>query len=68
MIVNLTAKRDFVPGTFIMNKQKGIYAIVLSLYEAGDPVRTYKCKSLNLSKFGLVRKFQLLIIKNVFKY
>jgi hypothetical protein len=68
MIVTLNAKGDFIPGTFIMNKQKGIYAIVLSLYEAGDPVRTYKCKSLNLSKHGIVRKFQLWIIKKAFKY
>jgi hypothetical protein len=67
MIITLNTKGDFLPGTFIINKQKGIYAIVLSLYEAGDPVRTYKCKSLNLSKYNMVRKFQLWIIKNTLK-
>lgn len=68
MIVTLNTKGDFLPGTFIMNEQKGIYAIVLSLYEAGDPVRTYKCKSLNLSKYDIVRRFQLRVIKKAFKH
>lgn len=68
MIVTLNTKGDFLPGTFIMNEQKGIYAIVLSLEEIGDPVRTYKCKSLNLSKYNMVRKFQLWVIKKAFKY
>lgn len=67
MIVTLNSQRDFLPGTFIMNEQKGIYAIVLSLDEIGDPVRTYKCKSLNLSKHNMIRKFQLYIIKKTFK-
>jgi replicative DNA helicase len=68
MIITLNTRSEFIPGTLIADKHKGVYGVVLSLYEAGDPIRTYKVKSLNLSRNKLIRKLQLLIIKKAFKY
>jgi len=67
MIITLNTRSEFIPGTLIVEKKKGVYGVVLSLYEAGNPIRTYKVKSLNLSKNRFIRKLQLHIIKCTFK-
>lgn len=67
MIITLNTRSEFIPGKLIVDKKKGVYGVVLYLYEPGDPIRTYKVKSLNISKYWLIRKLQLLIIKNAFQ-
>lgn len=75
MIITLNTRSEFIPGTLIVDKKKGVYGVVLSLYdrdmytklpESGQ-IRTYKIKSLNISKYWLIRKFQLFIIKKAFQ-
>lgn len=68
MIITLNTRSEFMPGTLIADKNKGVYGVVLSLYEPGNEIRTYKVKSLNLSKNKFIRKLQLIIIKKAFKY
>lgn len=71
MIITLNTRSEFIPGTLIIDKEKGVYGVVL--YGMGgngsqiSPINAYKVKSLNMSKYWLIRKFQLFIIKNVFK-
>jgi len=66
MIITLNTRSEFIPGKLIVDKKKGVYGVVLSLYEAGNPIRTYKVKSLNLSRYRLIRKLQLIILKKAF--
>lgn len=68
MIITLNTRSEFIPGTLIVDKKKGVYGVVLSLYETGLTIRTYKVKSINLSKNWLIRKIELYIIKRSFKY
>lgn len=68
MIITLNTRSEFIPGTLIIDKEKGIYGVVLSLYEPGIHLRTYKVKSLHLSRYMLIRKFQLIILKKAFQY
>lgn len=67
MIITLNTRSEFLPGRLIVEKKKGIYGVVLSLHEPGGSIRTYKVKSLNLSKSRLIRKFQLYVLKNAFQ-
>lgn len=70
MIITLNTRSEFIPGTLIMDKHKGVYGVVLSLEYPPDNVvnmRTYKVKSLNMSKNKIIRKFQLCIIKKAFQ-
>lgn len=70
MIITLNTRSEFLPGTLIVDKNKGVYGVVLVLYEKDTPlipIRTYKVKSLNLSKYSLIRKLQIFIIKKAFQ-
>lgn len=68
MIITLNTRSEFIPGTLIADKNKGNYCVVLYQQAPLDKsIRYYKVKSLNLSKYSLIRKLQLYIIKNSFK-
>lgn len=72
MIITLNTRSEFIPGALIVDKKKGVYGVVLSLEEiinpqGAIPIRVYKVKSLNISKYWLIRKIQLFIIKKVFQ-
>lgn len=67
MIITLNTRSEFMPGKLIVDKRKGVYGVVLYLYEPGDPIRTYKVKSLSVSKYWLIRKLQVLVIKKSFQ-
>lgn len=71
MIITLNTRAEFIPGTLIVDKNKGVYGVVLSIDKTlnqvlGPPMICYKVKSLNLSKYRITRKFQLFIIKKAF--
>jgi hypothetical protein len=69
MIITLKTKSDFMPGTLIVDKNKGIYGVVLfELLPYDKTTHYYNIKSLNLSRNRFIRKLQLVIIKKAFKY
>lgn len=68
MIITLNTRSEFIPGTLIADKNKGVYGVVLFESLPYDrTTRVYKVKSLNLSKNRFIRKLQLIIIKKAFK-
>lgn len=72
MIITLNTRTEFTPGTLIVDNKKGVYGVVLYLDaikgERGNgSVKSYIIKSLNISKYWLIRKLQLLIIKKAFQ-
>jgi len=69
MIITLKTKSDFMPGELIVDKNKGVYGVVLfELHPYDQTTHYYNIKSLNLSKNRFIRKLQLVIIKKAFKY
>lgn len=67
MIITLNTHSEYTPGTLIVDKNKGVYGIVLYKYDEINNIITYKIKSLNISKYWLIRKVQLFILKQAFK-
>lgn len=68
MIIPLNTRSEFIPGTLIVDKKKGVYGVVLyKSLNPKDASQYYKIKSLNISKYWLIRKVQLFIIKKAFQ-
>ena len=66
-MIKYSSKDFHKDGTLVKIKTTGKYAIILSLDKKGGISYTYNCLVLNVSKWHLVKKAQLLFIKFILK-